>query len=203
MIARIAAGIALAAGLLGARCSAGADDEWPRYGHDGALTGRTALRGDLSRPREAWSIPLSGEEWQLQLRPEPGRRTLRLPQGSPAVLSRRRLEVPGPALLDLDGSGEPRPAIETYHQRWAKVLPALKGLQRTGWDQTWTTAKICHLELWAHDEGFGRPRRVWQSEPEDTVFNPLCVVRDLDGDGVPEIAVALHYRVMIYDAATG
>jgi hypothetical protein len=200
---RIATGIALAAGLLAARCADGADDEWPRYGHDGALTGRTALRGDLARPREAWSIPLSVEEWQLQLRPEPGRRTLRLPQESPAELPRRRLEVPGPALLDLDGSGEPRPAIETYHQRWAKVLPALKGLQRTGWDQVWTTAKICHLELWAHDEGFNRPRRVWQSEPEDTVFTPLCVVRDLDGDGAPEIAVALHYRVMIYDAATG
>src|SRR5262245_29756493 len=181
----------LASALLAARLAAAAgDDEWPRYGHDGALTGRTTLRGDLVSPREAWSISLAGEEWQLQLRPEPGRRTLRLPEDAPAVLAGRRIEVPGPARLDLDGSGELRPAVETYHQRWAKILPAVKGLQRTGWDQVWTTAKICHLELWAHDEGFGRPRRVWQSEPEDTVFTPLCVVRDLDGDGAPEIAVA-------------
>src|SRR5262245_42164865 len=96
--------------LLAALPAAGADDEWPRYGHDGALTGRTALKGDLKQPREAWTVALGGEEWELQVRPEPGSRTLRLPADAPAVAVPRRLEPPGYALLDLDGSGTPRPA---------------------------------------------------------------------------------------------
>ncbi len=178
------------------------DDEWPRYGRDGALTGRTLLKGDLENPRPAWSISLAGEELDLELRPEPGRRALRIP-GDLETVKPRALQLPGPALRDLDGSGILRPAAETYHERWAEILPGQKGLQRIAWDNTWTTAKICHLELFAYDQGWDRPRRVWQSPAEDVVFSPLNVVYDIDGDGVQEICVALHYRVMIFEGTTG
>src|SRR4029450_2122275 len=61
----------------------------------------------------------------------------------------------------------------------------------------------CPLELFRHDEGFEKPRRVWQSEPEGDVFMPLCVVQDIDRDGTQEVVVALHYRVLIYEGTTG
>ncbi len=179
------------------------DDTWPRYGHDAALTGRTLLTGDITAPRVAWSISLAGHQLEIELRPESGRDAVRLPGEQSASVAPRTVDVPGAMMRDLDGSGTLRPAVESYHQRWAKILPDVKGLQRIAWDQTWTTSKICHLELFAYDQGHDKPRRVWQSEAEGTVFMPLCVVYDIDGDGVQEICVALHYRVMIYEGTTG
>ena len=73
-----------------------------------------------------------------------------------------------------------------------------------GWDHTWTDQAVCRLQLFAYDRGFDQPRCVWQSDPpEAVIFNPLNVVFDIDGDGVPEICVAAHYRVMIFDGTTG
>jgi hypothetical protein len=177
------------------------DVEWPRYGHDGALTGRTALKGDIAIPRLAWTVSLAGAGIDLEVRPAEGSHPLALPGEvrSPA----RTVAVPAQPSLDVDGSGALRPAAESHHARWADILPAVKGLERVAWDQTWTTEKVCHLELFAHDEGADHPRKVWRTEAEDIVFSPLDVVWDLDGDGVQEICVALHYRVMIYEGTTG
>src|SRR2546425_12833335 len=107
-------------------------------------------------------------------------------------------------MLNLDGSGTLRPATESYHERWAKILPNVKGLQRVAWNQTWTDKKVCGPQLFAYDQGFDKPRLVWQTDPpEDTIFQPLNIVYDLDGDGVQEVCVAAHYRVMIFEGTTG
>jgi hypothetical protein len=109
-----------------------------------------------------------------------------------------------PPLLDLDGRSTRRPAVESHHERWAKILPDVPGLQRVAWNYTWTDQKVCRLQLFAYDQGFDRPRCVWETDPpEDTIFNPLNVVFDIDGDGVQEICVAAHYRVMIFEGTTG
>jgi outer membrane protein assembly factor BamB len=110
----------------------------------------------------------------------------------------------GPRRLDLDGTGTVRPAVETYHERWARVLPGVKGWQRVAWSHTWTDQKVCRLQLFAYDQGFNAPRLVWQTDPpEDNMFQPLDLVYDLEGDGVPEVCVAAHYRVMIFEGTTG
>jgi len=175
-------------------------DEWPRYGHDAALTGRTALRGDIESPRAAWSISLGGEELSVEIRPEAGDHSLELPAPTRDPTS---VQVAVQPARDADGTGKLRTLAESYHERWADILPGVRGLERVAWDQTWTTAPICRLELFAHDEGFEKPRRVWQSEPEGDVFMPLCVVQDIDRDGTQEVVVALHYRVLIYEGTTG
>ncbi len=190
---------AIVAGIIGP--AALSDDEWPRYAHDGALTGRTPLRGDIVAPRVAWSVSVAGTALEVELRPVGGRHRLEIDGGK--TETPRSIRLPAAPLRDIDGSGTLRPAPETYHERWAKVLPDVGGLQRTRWDQTWTTAPICHLELWANDGGAESPRLVWRSAPEGTVFMPLCVVHDIDADGTQEICVALHYRVMLYEATTG
>jgi len=103
-----------------------------------------------------------------------------------------------------DGTGTLRPAFESYHERWAKILADVPGFQRVAWNQTWTDQKICRLQLFAYDRGFNQPRLVWQTDPpEDTIFQPLDIINDLDGDGVPEVCVAAHYRVMIFEGTTG
>jgi len=192
----------LAGLLLGGRALAAGDD-WPRYGHDGALTGRTSLTGDLVQPHERWSISLAGGQWELELTPAPGKHALSLSGNQGGQLQQRTIPLPAPLQLDVDGTGSLRPVVETAQSRWARILPGVRGWQQTRWTQTGTTAKVSRLELIAYDQGQDRPRTVWRSEPEGTVFAPLVVVDDIDDDGVLEICVAMHYRVLIYEGTTG
>ncbi|MBM3879541.1 MAG: hypothetical protein FJ387_07440 [Verrucomicrobia bacterium] len=180
-------------------------DDWPRYARDAALTGRSAIEGRLSEPHLAWSCSLAGRQWLLEILPAQGERRLDLNAGDAlAPTTPRTLPAPGPRQLDLDGTGTLRPAVESYHERWAQILPQVKGWQRVAWNHTWTDQKVCRLQLFAYDRGSDQPRLVWQTDPpEATIFQPLNLVYDLDGDGVQEVCVAAHYRVMIFEGTTG
>ena len=176
-----------------------ADDSWPRYAHDPGLTGRTALQGDIYSPRESWSVSLAGTDLEIELLPVAGQHAVDM--ASP--LHQRTVIPVNAPLFDIDGSGTLRPMAESHQFRWARILPNVKGYQQVRWDKTQTTEKISRLELIAYDQGYQQPRTVWRSEPEDTVFSPLIVIYDIDRDGVQEICVAMHYRVLIYNGVTG
>ncbi len=164
-----------------------ADGGWLRYGHDAALTGRSRLKGNIAKPRVAWSCSVAGRELVIDLVPEQGKHPIHIP-GEAAIPE--RLEATEPK--------------ETFHERWADVLPDVPGKERVAWSHTWTTEKVCRLQCFAYDQGKDKPRLVWASDPpEDTIFSPLNIVNDIDGDGVQEILVAAHYRAMIFEATTG
>jgi outer membrane protein assembly factor BamB len=185
---------------------AGVDDDWPRYGHDGCLTGRSPLKGNISSPQVAWSYSLSGKQLSIELIPSAGEHKLAIPgEGGPAAASQPpQYSVPGPELRDLDGSGTLRPAVEKAHERWGKLLPEVRGLQRVAWSHTWILDPVARLQLFAYDQGHDQPRMVWETDPpEGTIFSPLNIVYDIDGDGVLEICTAAHYRIMIFEGTTG
>ena len=180
-------------------------DEWPRYGHDAALTGRSACQGDIRSPNVAWSISLTGWNRIVELIPTPGNHRLKINADFDSSPSEPP-QIPFPVRqeMDVDGSGTLRPVKETSHERWAKIIPGIPGLQRVAWSHTWTTEKVCRLQLFAFDRGYDQPRLVWQTDPpEGTIFSPLNLVYDIDHDGVQEICTAAHYRVMIFEGTTG
>jgi len=183
----------------------GEPDGWPRYAHDPALTAHSPLHGNIAKPQTRWSYSAGGRELSVEVLPAEGAHPLRfIAKDTAAVTREPKVPRPGPIALDLDGSGTLRPALESYHERWARILPNVKGLQRVAWSHTWTDQKVCRLQLFAYDQGFDKPRLVWQTDPpEDTIFQPLNIVYDLDGDGVQEVCVAAHYRVMIFEGTTG
>ena len=197
--------VLLPAAICSAAPNPGDSAAWPRYAHDPALTARSPLHGKITKPQTRWSYPVGGRELIVEILPAKGEHTLRfVANESVPVTTESRVSAPAPVMLDLDGSGKLRPVTETYHERWGKILPEVKGLQRVAWDHTWTDQKVCRLQLFAYDQGFDKPRQVWQTEPpEDTIFSPLNIIYDIDGDGVPEVCVAAHYRVMIFEGTTG
>lgn len=178
--------------------------DWPRYGHDAALTGRSPISGEIKEPHVSWSYSLAGREMLVELAPDSGEHRLRLSADAAVEPSPHMIVPSGSLQIDLDGSGVPRPARESFHERWARILPEVAGWQRVAWSHTWTDQKVCRLQLFAYDQGFAQPRRIWQTDPpEAVIFNPLNIVFDIDGDGVQEICVAAHYRVMIFEGTTG
>ncbi len=178
--------------------------DWQRYGHDGALTGRSPVAGDIARPSVSWSFSTAGADLWIELTPRDGKQTLPLSRESGLDPNGRQLTPTGPRQLDTEGSGAARPVVESFHERWAEILPDAAGYQRVAWNYTWTDQAVCRLQLFAHDQGDAKPRLVWETDPpEGTIFNPLNVVFDIDQDGVQEICVAAHYRVMIFEGTTG
>jgi hypothetical protein len=181
-----------------------AAQDWPRYGHDGSLTGRSPLAGQIELPHVSWSLPLTGRELLVELRPSAGDHSAYLSASAAANAAASLWKPAGPASRDIDGRGALRPAVETFHERWARFLPDVPGLQRAAWNHTWTDQKVCRLQLFAYDGGWDQPRLVWETDPpEDTIFNPLNVAYDIDGDGIVEVCVAAHYRIMIFEGTTG
>src|SRR2546423_13311583 len=102
-------------------------DAWPRHAHDGALTGRSLLHGNITKPQSRWSFSGAGRELLVEIRSAQGKHRIEFNVKSPLLKSDPNLVAPKPAMLDLDGSGALRPAIESFHERWAKILPDVKG----------------------------------------------------------------------------
>ena len=129
---------------------------------------------------------------------------LTLPSSANIESDSQTLTPAGALELDIAGSGTLQEVHETFHERWAKILPEVAGVQRVAWNHTWTDQKVCRLQMFAYDQGKDQPRRVWETDPpESVIFNPLNVIFDIDGDGVQEVCVAAHYRVMIFEGTTG
>src|SRR5258708_6720040 len=113
----------------GAAPGSGESDGWPRYAHDPALTARSPLHGTITRPQTHWSYSAGGRELLVEILPAKGKHPLRFVATDAATDSfEPKVPRPGTIALDLDGSGTLRPALESYHERWAKILPDVKGL---------------------------------------------------------------------------
>ncbi|MCH2202153.1 MAG: hypothetical protein MK102_09290 [Fuerstiella sp.] len=190
-------------GLLTRSLTCASDDAWPRYAHDAALTGRTPLKGDIRTPRESWSMSLTGIQLDVELSATDGEHVVPLHNGLNQLTGPRKSTFTSPRRMDITGTGRLVPVTETPASRWGRILPHVKGIQNVRWNHSETTERICQLELIAWDMGVDEPRTVWQSKPEDTIFAPLMVIEDIDHDGVDEICIATHYRVMVYEGTTG
>ena len=193
----------LLAWVLTAVASAAAQD-WPRYGHDGALTGRCSIpapsrhlrwRGRIRWPAGncLWNFSLllanSVSRWKWPLPPI---------SASPSSCRRARHSWTSTAA---EHCGPPR---NRSTSAGPKSCPASPGTSESAGITPGPIRPVCRLQLFAYDRGFDQPRCVWQSDPpEAVVFNPLNVVFDIDGDGVQEVCVAAHYRVMIFEGTTG
>jgi hypothetical protein len=137
--------------VVGPRAAAAQD--WPRYGRDGALTGRSPARGAMAAPHLAWSYALAGRELLVALQAAPAGHRLALDAAAGPGTGSPPLAPAGPLQLDVEGRGTLRPAVETFHERWAKILSGVAGYQRVAWNHTWTDQAVCRLQLFAHDRG--------------------------------------------------
>ena len=179
-------------------------DDWPRYGHDASLSARSSLHGRIATPQISWSYSVAGRELLVELVAAPGRQLVTLGAATSTATPSAGVRQAGSPQLDVLGDGRRQEVRETFHERWAQILPELGGYQRVAWNHTWTDQSVCRLQLFAYDQGMHQPRQVWETDPpEATIFNPLNIVCDIDRDGVQEICVAAHYRVMIFEGTTG
>jgi len=195
-----------AAGLIGsAGQAASAALDWPMYRHDPQLTSFAPGQGRIAKPAILWERYLGAPEVELATHAP----------ASPANEA------------DLDGDGEPeRYAVsdrtitvtnragETLwthtveglplgpNVRVAKFLPDRQGLQLVTFSSRMDTGEgqgYC----FAFDQGAEQGELVWTTGPLTGQYAPTIIVDDVDADGLLEIVLAPHYRVMIVNGQTG
>jgi hypothetical protein len=184
-----ASGLAAALVAVGALGAASASPvtalDWRLPRHDGRLSNRTPLPLRMvSAPRELWRIDTRTLLGELELEVASAGKSVEVRPATAVVSTATRQEKPAPAA-----------------GAWGRLLHRHQHPQRVAWtEERDGTAK---LQCFSYEAGPDQPKLEWESSPEPTIQQPLVILVDVDGDGTPEVASAVHYRVMIHDGVTG
>lgn len=179
--------------------------DWPVYRHDVALTGTSPGRGKIVQPEVLWEYYL----------------------GPPFIAIATNTPPAPPNIADLDGDGKPEKFILEGH-----TIRVMDMADKLLWSYTVRghplggNVRVCHLfpgrkdqqiisfssrmdngdgqgYCFAFSEGASRGELLWTTGPMTGQYAPTLIVDDVDGDGLPEIVLAPHYRVQIFNGQTG
>ena len=183
--------------------------QWLQLRGDRQMSGRAAGVGRVSEtgPVEAWRFDIAAWEGYLAVDPSQAARRIDLPFPDQVDLGEvGDVSKPwsvGPQAFDLssDGALVSMPVDNVF--KVAKILDEVEGLQRFEMGNSFADAGVepTRGTLIAYDGG--GPRVVWETEEFRDTWDPNVLVVDVDADGQLDIAVATHYRVLVFDGATG
>lgn len=175
---------------------------WQMMGHDPQHTNHTSAIGQIKTPHLAWQVDMSAIEYYLAVNPEPTDTTINPSSADFQSMSNDIWCKYGltPSLVDVLENGQPINPPYAPGARWGKFLKDVHGLQRLSWTTVW--GNDAHFQLHSFENGLEHPRLVWDV-PYETMYSPLTVVTDIDGDGELEVALSLWHGVIVFDLATG
>lgn len=180
---------------------------WRQLRGDPQMSGRATGTGLLTAaPPLGWRHDIAAWEGYLSVAPEAAEPVIGLPFGTvvdPQYLAANQAAWGlGPQAFDLGGGSRVNMAVD-YRFKVAKILADVPGLQRFEMEDSFADAGAAPKRgrLLAYDTG--APRVVWETESFTDVWAPNVIVVDADADGQLDVAVATHYRILVFDGATG
>ena len=176
--------------------------DWRAPGGDPGRTRRVASGAPLDRPSVRGEIPTFARESLIVASPGDRAATAAHPSEALAMATVDRIgwRLRAP-MLDVAGDGVLVEPPSAPLARWGEFLPGVAGLQRLSWTTSW--GPTGSLQMHSFENGSENPRLVWEVEHDGSVYSPLVVVGDIDGDGADEVVVSTWHGVLVYDVATG
>jgi|GEM_PF-863554 hypothetical protein len=182
--------------------------EWLQLRGDRHMSGRAAGIGHMDgAPAAGWRFDIAAWESYFSVARPGSDHMLPLPFQTPinpAYIQERGVDWGiGAPLEDLYGSGTPLAVPVNNHAKVAKILTAVQGLQKFEMEDSFSDGGSAPKKgrLLAYDSA--EPRTVWETESFDDVWAPNVIVVDANQDGQLDLAVATHYRILVFDGATG
>src|SRR5262249_29498214 len=152
--------------------------------------------GQISQPRIVWKQFVGLLETELILEGDKGSGHCNLPideGAASAEFTRARPSFKGSSM-------DPMPAAsDSTTTVFADVLPDEPGLEKIEFESGFAKPTVrgqwqpCVGRCFAHRSGQWVP--IWQTEPIDLLFQPLPLVGDFDGDGLPDIAILPFHQL--------
>ena len=185
----------------------GQTSEWLQLRGDRHMSGRASGIGQMHRdpPQERWRYDIAAWEGYVEVAQREGSGAVELPFAAPVdpgyIGTHGRDWGIGPQIFDLGGVEVVMPLDNVF--KVAQILPGEAGLQRFEMGNSFSDggAEPKQGRLLAYDSG--EPRVVWETEFFTNTWDPNVLVIDVDVDGQLDIVVATHYRILVFDGATG
>ena len=185
----------------------GQTGEWLQLRGDRQMSGRAAGVGQMGHgpPQEHWRYDIAAWEGYVEVARHEGDSSVALPFAAPVapeyISTHGRAWGMGPQVFNLGGVEVAVPLDNVF--KVAKILPGVEGLQRFEMGNSFSDggAEPKQGRLLAYDSG--EPRVVWETEFFTNTWDPNVLVVDVDVDGQPDLVVATHYRILVFDGATG
>jgi outer membrane protein assembly factor BamB len=180
-------------------------NEWPVYRHDVALSGVSPGQGRIITPEIKWEYYLGAAFVALAT----DRNDARSDQadldgdGHVETFSLRPRTI---AVTDLSGQQVWSLAVNGHplggNVRVCKLFPDRSGRQLVSFSHRMDSGEgqgYC----FSFDKGLQNGELAWTTGPLTGQYSPTLIIDDVDGDGLPEIVTAPHYRVQIFSGQTG
>lgn len=183
--------------------------EWLQLRGDAAMSGRSPGIGHMvdGPPAVGWRYDIAAWESYFSVDAHQAANGISLPFQAPLepgyFQEHQRDWGIGIEEFDLSGEGVLVRMSVSNISKVARILPEVAGLQRFEMEDSFTDGGAAPKRgrLIAYDTG--EPRIVWETEDFDNIWSPNVIVVDADADGQLDLAVATHYRIFVFDGATG
>lgn len=192
--------------LLLAGWTPGQTSEWLQLRGDRFMSGQASGVGQMhGPPQERWRYDIAAWEGYVEVAAHKDDASVALPFATPVapnyIDSQGRDWGVGPPIFDLGGVEVAMPLDNVF--KVAQILPGAAGLQRFEMGNSFSDggADPKQGRLLAYNNG--APWVVWETEFFTNTWDPNVLVVDVDADGQLDIVVATHYRILVFDGATG
>lgn len=192
--------------LLLAGWTPGQTSEWLQLRGDRFMSGQASGVGQMhGPPQERWRYDIAAWEGYVEVTAHKGDASVALPFAASVapnyIDSQGRDWGVGPPTFDLGGVEVAMPLDNVF--KVAQILPGEAGLQRFEMGNSFSDggADPKQGRLLAYNNG--EARVVWETEFFTNTWDPNVLVVDVDADGQLDIVVATHYRILVFDGATG
>ena len=185
----------------------GQTGEWLQLRGDRHMSGRASGVGQMRHepPQERWRYDIAAWEGYVEVVQHGGDASVSLPFAAPVnpgyIGTQGRVWGIGPQIFDLGGSEVVMPVDNVF--KVVQILPEVEGLQRFEMGNSFSDGGADPKQGWLLAYDSGEPRVVWETESFTNTWDPNVLVVDVDVDGQLDIVVATHYRILVFDGATG
>ncbi|MDW8120917.1 MAG: hypothetical protein RMK62_01205, partial [Armatimonadota bacterium] len=179
--------------------------DWKVYRHDLALSGVSSGRGNIVQPVVKWEYYLGTPLTQVAADREHHDQSLVDLDGD-GQKERFQLDNKTIVVTDLTGKKLWSFTVDGHplggNVRVCKLFPNQKGLQIISFSKRMDTGEGQGYCFSFH-RGVQNGELVWTTGPLTGQYSPTLIIDDVDGDGLPDIVTAPHYRVQIFSGQTG
>lgn len=183
--------------------------EWPTFRGNNHRTGRTELKGNITKPTLAWKKFIGVWQGWVAISSDSDNGTFSFPkqpaEHKPEKEIMESWEIGFP-WYDLTGNGKKTQVEPEQSIKFTKLFSDMSGMQMIRASHVAGHLRdraINQVSVSSFEEGDGSPHELWHAVFPRYNERPHVLAYDMTGDGQSEVIVSGWKNILVYDAKTG